>query len=151
MTVTGLTGGHSGIDIDKGRGSATKLLVRLLRPAGEWYGVRVASLQGGTPDNAIPSEANALIQLPVANYAAFGDYLKKFETTVRKELAATEPKLAVKWITATVPGAAIAGDDAVQPEPGAERPVCQSAGRLAHERHRARPGGDLEQPGRGDD
>ena len=61
VTVTGLTGGHSGIDIDKGRGSATKLMVRLLRPAGEWYGVRVVSLQGGTFHNAIPSEANALV------------------------------------------------------------------------------------------
>jgi len=90
VTVTGLTGGHSGIDIDKGRGSATKLLVRLLWPAGEWYGVRLVSLQGGAYRNAIPSEANALINLPAEHYQGFGDYLERFETTVRTELAATE-------------------------------------------------------------
>ncbi len=106
VTVTGLTGGHSGVDIDKGRGSATKLLVRLLSPAGEWYGVRVASLQAGQHHNAIPSEANALIMLPTANVKAFDDYLKQSETTLRTELAATEPKLAVEWTTATVPGPA---------------------------------------------
>jgi dipeptidase D len=102
VTVTGLTGGHSGVDIDKGRGSATKLLVRLLRPAGEWYGLRLVSLQGGDHDNAIPSEADALVMLPTANWEAFDDYLKKGETTFRTELAATEPDLAVKWITSTV-------------------------------------------------
>jgi dipeptidase D len=99
-----LTGGHSGVDIDKGRGSATKLMVRLLTPAGEWYGARLASLQSGTHDNAIPSEANSLILLPTANHKAFDDYLKKAETTFRTELAATEPNLAVTWITSTVLG-----------------------------------------------
>ncbi len=103
VTVTGLTGGHSGVDIDKGHGSAIKLLVRLLRPAGEWYGLRMVSLQGGDHDNAIPSEADALVLLPTANWKAFDDYLKTGETTFRSELAATEPDLAVKWITSTLP------------------------------------------------
>jgi dipeptidase D len=106
VTVTGLTGGHSGLDIDKGRGSATKLLVRLLRPAGEWYGLRLASLQGGEHHNSIPSQATALVMLPAANYQALDDYLKQSEATFRAELAAVEPKLAVQWITSTVPGPA---------------------------------------------
>ena len=103
VTVTGLTGGHSGLDIDKGRGSATKLLVRALWPAGTSYGARLVSLQGGTAHNAIPTEANALVEMPVAEAPWFADYLKQYETTVRKELAATEPNLAVKFITATLP------------------------------------------------
>jgi len=104
VTVTGLTGGHSGLDINKGRGSATKLLVRALRPAGTSYGARLVSLQGGTAHNAIPTEASALVEMPVAEAPWFADYLKQYETTVRKELAATEPNLAVKFITATLPG-----------------------------------------------
>jgi len=103
VTVTGLTGGHSAMDIDKGRGHAVKLLVRLLSPAGEQFGLRLASLQGGTAKNAIPVEANALVVLYSAQVPPFTAYLKDFEATVRKELAATEPNLAVKWVTATLP------------------------------------------------
>jgi dipeptidase D len=102
VTVTGLTGGHSGLDIDKGRGSATKLLVRALWPAGTQYGVRLVSLQGGTADNAIPNEANAVVMVPVAQAEGFGDYLKQFEAAVRQELTATEPNLAVTFIPVTL-------------------------------------------------
>jgi dipeptidase D len=42
--------------------------------------------------------------MSVERYQGFGDYLKQFETAVRKELAATEPNLTVKWITSTVAG-----------------------------------------------
>jgi dipeptidase D len=103
VTVTGLTGGHSGVDINRGRGSATKLLVRALWPAGTQYDARLVSLQGGTADNAIPTEANAIVRIPVAQAQGFGDYLKQFETTVRNELAATDPNLTVTYITATLP------------------------------------------------
>lgn len=103
VTVTGLTGGHSGLDIDKGRGSATKLLVRALWQAGTQYGVRLVSLQGGTADNAIPTEANALVMVSVEQAQGFADYLKQFEATVRNELTATEPNLAVTFSMATLP------------------------------------------------
>jgi dipeptidase D len=103
VTVTGLTGGHSGIDIDKGRGSATKLLVRLLWSADTSYGLRLVSLEGGTAHNAIPSEANALVEMPVAEAQWFADYLQQSEATMRNELAATEPNLSIKFITATLP------------------------------------------------
>lgn len=106
LTVTGLTGGHSGIDIDKGRGSATKLMARLLRPAGESYGVRLVSLDGGSHHNAIPSEAKALIMVPGANLEAFVAYLKQAEGTFRKELAATEPNLAVRLTPSPLSGPA---------------------------------------------
>jgi dipeptidase D len=108
LTVTGLTGGHSGIDIDKGRGSATKLLARLVRPAGESYGVRLVSLDGGSHHNAIPSEAKALIMVPSANFEAFSAYLKQAEGTFRKELVATEPNLAVQLATSPLSGPATA-------------------------------------------
>ncbi len=103
VTVTGLTGGHSGLDIDKGRGSATRLLVRLLWSADTSYGVRLVSLHGGTAHNAIPTEATALISVPVAEAPWFADYLAQSEMTLRQELTATEPNLAVTFITATLP------------------------------------------------
>jgi dipeptidase D len=91
------------VDIDKGRGSATKLLVRALWPAGTQYDVRLVSLQGGTADNAIPTAADALVRVPVSQAEGFGSYLAQFEATVREELAATDPNLAVTIITATLP------------------------------------------------
>jgi dipeptidase D len=61
VKVQGLLGGHSGMDINLGRGHATKILVRLLKEAAASYGLRLASLSGGTISNAIPRDAAALV------------------------------------------------------------------------------------------
>lgn len=95
VKVEGLQGGHSGVDINKGRGHATKLLVRLLKGAEESYGLRLASIAGGTVSNAIPSDASAVVFLSSDQVDAFTNYVKEFEATARTELAATEPDLAV--------------------------------------------------------
>jgi dipeptidase D len=95
VKVSGLQGGHSGVDIDKGRGHATRLLVRLLRGAIDPYGLRIASLAGGTAANAIPSEADAQVFLPASQVDPFTQYVKDYEATIRNELAATEPDLVV--------------------------------------------------------
>ncbi len=57
ITIQGLLGGHSGIDIDKGRANAIKLLAELLSKLGD---IRIASISGGVADNAIPTEAEAV-------------------------------------------------------------------------------------------
>ncbi|RTL49425.1 MAG: aminoacyl-histidine dipeptidase [Rhodocyclaceae bacterium] len=64
ITVKGLTGGHSGIDIHRERGHAIKLLVRLLRDMeGNGIPLALASFKGGTSRNALPREATALVVL----------------------------------------------------------------------------------------
>jgi dipeptidase D len=103
VTVQGLTGGHSGVDIDKGRGHATKLLVRLLHGAATAYGVRIAELSGGTANNAIPRDATALVCLPKAQADDFLAYVAAFEATVKSELAAVEPELSVQADPADLP------------------------------------------------
>jgi dipeptidase D len=96
MTVSGLQGGHSGVDINLGLGHATKLLVRLLDQVVADQGVRVARLSGGTAANAIPREADALVVVPAAQVDAFLQAVQAFEATVQSELAATEPGLTVQ-------------------------------------------------------
>jgi dipeptidase D len=96
VKVQGLQGGHSGIDINKGLGHATRLLVRLLKGAEEPYGLRLASLSGGTASNAIPRDATAVIFLPAVQVDAFTVYVKDFEATIQSELAAVEPTLTVQ-------------------------------------------------------
>ena len=69
VKVKGLQGGHSGDDINKGRGNAIKILNRFLWDLNERYGLLVASLEGGNLRNAIAREANAVI--------VFDEVLKK--------------------------------------------------------------------------
>lgn len=95
VKIEGLQGGHSGLDIDKGLGHATKLLVRLMKGAEEPYGLRLASLSGGTAGNAIPREAAALLFLPPDQAEAFTTYARDYEATIQAELAWTEPDLKV--------------------------------------------------------
>jgi dipeptidase D len=61
IALTGLEGGHSGVDIHLGRANANKLLFRFLKDALHTYGIRLASVEGGTLRNAIPREAFATI------------------------------------------------------------------------------------------
>ena len=64
LQITGLQGGHSGIDINRGRGNAIKLLARLLWSARQEIAVRVAAIEGGGRYNAIPREAAAVVAVP---------------------------------------------------------------------------------------
>src|SRR4030042_4842858 len=83
LKIEGLQGGHSGVDIDKGRGHATQLLVRLLKGAEEPFGLRLASLSGGTIPNRIPRDATAVILIPNGQVDAFTKSVKDYETTIR--------------------------------------------------------------------
>jgi dipeptidase D len=57
LSLTGLKGGHSGVDIHLGRGNSNKLLNRFLWEAAHKYGLRLASIDGGSLRNAIPRES----------------------------------------------------------------------------------------------
>jgi len=96
VKVQGLRGGHSGMDINLGRGHAIKLLVRFLKEAAEPYGLRLASLTGGTAANAIPTDASALVFLPRSNVESFLKHAQEFEATIQSELKAVEPDLSLQ-------------------------------------------------------
>jgi dipeptidase D len=103
VTVSGLIGGHSGIDIDKGRGSAHQLLARLLVNAPAELGLRVASVAGGDTYNVIPRKATAVVSVAASNAAAFGAYVSAFDATVKAELAATDAGVTASAAPTTVP------------------------------------------------
>ena len=102
LTVGGLQGGHSGMDINLGRGHAIKLLVRFLRDA-PTYNLRLANLAGGTAGNAIPREASALVCIPESQTDAFLKAVEEYQVVVQKELAAVEPDLRVQAVPADLP------------------------------------------------
>jgi len=67
VTLKGLRGGHSGLEINEGRGNANKLMVRFLREAIKENEARLATWHGGNMRNAIPFKAEAVITLPKEN------------------------------------------------------------------------------------
>jgi len=103
ISLTGMKGGHSGVDIHLGRGNANKVMNRFLWHAAHKHGLRLASIDGGSLRNAIPREAFAVVTVPAAMAGEFMISLKAFETTVRKELAAVEPDLKLEATPADLP------------------------------------------------
>lgn len=99
LRVTGLQGGHSGVEIHTQRGNAIKLLVRVLRDL-EALGARVARLEGGAKRNAIPAEAAAVVCVPKAKAGEARGVVERLREAFRAELAAIEPGLDVLADTA---------------------------------------------------
>ena len=89
ISVTGLVGGHSGAEIDKGRGNANLLMGRVLYAVSEHTPLRLVSVAGGLKDNAIPRESRAVIA--VADAAAAQAAISDMDAALRHEYAAADP------------------------------------------------------------
>jgi dipeptidase D len=98
IAVTGLRGGHSGMEIDKGRGNAIKMLNRVLM-ALDGIGARLARIDGGNKRNAIPREARALVFVPARQADRAKQIVGKWNATLSAEVASVEPDLAVAATT----------------------------------------------------
>ncbi len=103
VTITGLNGGHSGMDIILGRANANKLMTRVLSAAAAKCGMRLASFAGGNLRNAIPREAVAVVAVPEAEEKAFTKLVNAFAKTAKAEFAATEPNMTIKAKATDVP------------------------------------------------
>ncbi len=90
VMVSGLRGGHSGIDIHRGRGNANKLLVRLLRLLEKRTDLRLCALAGGTARNALPREAWAVVTFPAADTSLVETILAEQLALFREELAGVD-------------------------------------------------------------
>ena len=93
--IKGLKGGHSGMDINLGRGNSNKLLFRFLKTYAQELGIRVSTISGGSLRNAIPRESFAVIVLPAANETKLQAAIKEAEGIYKAELNAKEPTLQV--------------------------------------------------------
>lgn len=86
IKITGLLGGHSGMEINKGRGNANCLLGRILKGLSEQMQLRIVEMKGGRADNAIAREAEALILVDITKEEDALAYVKKEESVIREEL-----------------------------------------------------------------
>ncbi len=96
LTITGLQGGHSGIDIDKGRGNAIKLLARLLNGLEAEVQLRLSSMTGGDRYNAIPRDASAVVAVADAEVASLQGLVDGLAEAIQGELARTEPEMRIE-------------------------------------------------------
>ncbi len=103
VTVKGLKGGHSGLDINLGRGNANKIINALLVTAAEKFGLRVAEVEGGNLRNAIPREAFAVVVVPEDKKADFEKFVKEFDQLVKDEFAKTDEGVEVTAETTEKP------------------------------------------------
>jgi dipeptidase D len=95
VKVSGLRGGHSGVDIHEQRGNAIKILTRLLWKASQKYEFFLFDIKGGDKHNAIPREAYAKLAIEKKNKTGFIDALKTEEKDILDEIKPIDPNLKV--------------------------------------------------------
>ncbi|MFC2692446.1 MAG: aminoacyl-histidine dipeptidase [Capnocytophaga gingivalis] len=103
LSITGLLGGHSGMEINIGRGNANKIMNRLLLGQYEKHGLRLAHLHGGGLRNAIPRESEAVVVVPKKNQAAFEKEFKENAAHIFKELQPVEAHLSITFKETATP------------------------------------------------
>ena len=90
LSISGLKGGHSGVDIHTGRANANKLLVRFLLTASIDFDISLTELNGGSLRNAIPREANASFVVAKDKIEALKFALAEYVATISANLGAIE-------------------------------------------------------------
>lgn len=97
IKVTGLKGGHSGIEIDKGRGNAIKIMNRILQSLSP-LGARLSSIDGGDKHNAIPRECDSVVLLPARKIKEAKQIAADLCATIKDEIATVDPDLRIELL-----------------------------------------------------
>ena len=114
ITVKGLNGGHSGMDIHKGLGNANKIMNRLLYKGFELFGLAVSEINGGSLRNAIPRESESIIILPKNKINDFNTAFEQLIKDIKFELKTTEPTLQIGLQEVPLPDLIMNSDSQIQ-------------------------------------
>ncbi len=96
LEVSGLTGGHSGVEIDKGRANANVVLGRVLDELTRVVPFRLVSVEGGLKDNAIPRGSEAKLVLSAAQAEQAKAFVEEMNRTICREYADTDPFMKIE-------------------------------------------------------
>ncbi len=99
LSISGLKGGHSGVDIHTGRANACKLLIRFLLNASDKFDIQLTELNGGSLRNAIPREADASFVIPSTQINDFKAALSNYLITIQENLKSIETTLEMLLIS----------------------------------------------------
>ena len=103
ITVKGLNGGHSGMDIHKGLGNANKIMNRILFDGFENFGLQIAEISGGSLRNAIPRESNAKVIVAAMYDEAFVFDMQEMISDIKAEFKTMEPNLTIEIVKSDLP------------------------------------------------
>lgn len=103
LSVTGLKGGHSGIDIPLGRGNAIKIFFRIINLIWKKHGVLLSQIEGGSLRNAIPREAFGIVAVKKSELESVIQSINEIAEVVKNELSLTEPDLKIAAEECKVP------------------------------------------------
>jgi dipeptidase D len=112
VRVSGLQGGHSGLDIHRGRGNAVRILGQVLQLLTERLPLEVAGIEGGSKRNAIPREAYAAVVLDGAREMELRSLVAEAEAQVRSDLGVFDPGLRITVESIACPRQVLAPADA---------------------------------------
>lgn len=94
LKIRGLRGGHSGLEIDKGRGNSLKVIARVLLALNA-VGARLSSINGGNKSNAIPREADAVVAIPKKSADEAKKIVSAMSDTIKAEISSVDPDLSI--------------------------------------------------------
>lgn len=103
VTVKGLNGGHSGMEIDKQRANANKLMGRVLYSLGKEVNFNLVSVNGGTKHNAIARECDAVLTLDKSDISKVNNMCKDMQSVLRKEYKVEDPNVEIIVEETTLP------------------------------------------------
>ncbi|MGB7762213.1 MAG: aminoacyl-histidine dipeptidase [Bryobacteraceae bacterium] len=113
IRISGLAGGHSGVDIHRGRGNALRILGRALLAALDRLPLPVAEINGGSKQNAIPREASAIVMVDSAGAEKLKSLLAAYAAEAQADLGSFDPGLRIDVEEAAPSEQVIADADAV--------------------------------------
>lgn len=114
ISIRGLLGGHSGMDIDKGRGNANKMVTRLLYHLHSLMTIQLISFDGGSLRNAIPREATVFVAVNKEDKARFSSEVEKFTSILKAEYKTIEPNFVIAATEKSTTEKAVAETDFVK-------------------------------------
>lgn len=93
ISLTGLKGGHSGLDIHLGRGNANKIMNKLLMESDAKFGLRLSTIDGGSLRNAIPRESFAIVTVPEDKLDEFTEFVARYAEIEKDRYSEADPGL----------------------------------------------------------
>jgi dipeptidase D len=114
LTVSGLNGGHSGMDIHKGLGNANKLMNRILYAISRELNAKVASINGGSLRNAIPRESVAVVTIAKDSESQMAALVSALSEEIKAEYTTMEPGLIITMVSVATPQKGMKADDQTQ-------------------------------------
>lgn len=103
ISISGLKGGHSGLDIHLGRGNANKIMNLIMKMGVERHQLSLGTIDGGSLRNAIPRESKAVVTVPETRRSLFLEEFQREVSAICDEFAVVDPELRIAIMPASLP------------------------------------------------